>query len=209
MKAQSGDRFDRRVSRALAFRPPICNMWPIPYFLLRFVLMHYRIVYDVLNDSVPWFGVLLSIIPLLFCIACCLELVGRVRRRQVSGTPAVPRSLEAAPGSVVVISILILGFFGLFAARKTYEGFAQLRRCQDWVQTGQYCVTEGTIAECQYRKAGPRFHVADSTFDLLDRWAGFTGRFNVPGAAPVSLRDGLRVRLAHREGFILRVELAP
>jgi hypothetical protein len=75
--------------------------------------MHYRIVYDVLNDRAPWFGDLLSIIPLLLCIAYCLELVDRVRRGQPSGTLAVTRSLETAPGSIVVISILLLAFFRL------------------------------------------------------------------------------------------------
>jgi hypothetical protein len=97
----------------------------------------------------------------------------------------------------------------LFAARKTYEGFAQLRQCQEWLQAGQYHVTEGSIANYQYRRAGASFRVADSPFDILDRSAGFTGRFNVPGAPQVSLRDGLQVRLAHREGFILRVEITP
>jgi hypothetical protein len=52
------------------------------------------------------------------------------------------------------------------------------------------------------------FRVADLSFDVLERSCGFTGRFNATGAAP-GLRDGLRVRLAHREGFILRVEVAP
>jgi hypothetical protein len=110
---------------------------------------------------------------------------------------------------MLMVAIALLGFFGLFIASKTYEGFVQRQRCKEWAQAGDYQITEGTVADYQYRKAGPRFRVAGSSFDLLDRSAGFTGRFNAPGAAEESLRDGLPVRLAHHGPFILRVEIVP
>jgi hypothetical protein len=57
-------------------------------------------------------------------------------------------------------------------------------------------------------RGGSRFRVGGMSFDLLNCSAGFTGRFNAPGAAGSSLRDGLQVCLAHHEGFILRIEIA-
>src|SRR5262249_29669257 len=124
-------------------------------------------------------------------------------------TTGRPAGVEGAPWVVVIVLFLLTSCLGVFLASYTYEAFVQRRRCQEWARAGQYQVTEGTVADYQYRKAGPRFRVAGVSFDLLNGSAGFTGRFNVPGAAEGSLRDGLPVRLAHREGFILRVEIAP
>jgi hypothetical protein len=171
--------------------------------------MEYRLVYDVRNDGHPWFGVAFAIVPLLLAVACFLEVLQRVRGKRPSPLAGRPRGFPVVPLPLLIVAITILGFFGLFSATKSYEGFVRQQRCQEWAQTGEYQVTEGTVADFQFRKAGSRFRIADLSFDLLDRSAGFTGRFNVPGAAEDSLRDGLRVRVAHHEGHILRVEIAP
>jgi hypothetical protein len=169
--------------------------------------MNYRLVYDVLNDTTfPWFGVFFAIVPLLLVAASCLELVDRVRGG--GPTSALPRGLHTIPIAGLVVAILILSLFGFFSASKTYEGFVQRQQCKEWARAGQYQVTEGAIADYELRKAGATFRVADFSFDLLNRSAGFTGRFNAGAAAQDLLRDGLRVRLAHRDGFILRVEVA-
>ena len=171
--------------------------------------MKYRLVYDVMNDGLPWFGVVLAIVPLLLALACCLEIVERVRGRRSSLTAGRPQGFGVVPLPLLIVASTVLGLFGLFSASKTHEGFLQRQRCQEWAQAGNYQVTEGMVADYQYRKAGAQFRVVDSSFDLLHRSAGFTGRFNLPGARPDSLRAGLPVRLSHREGFILRVEIAP
>jgi hypothetical protein len=70
-----------------------------------------------------------------------------------------------------------------------------------------YQVAEGAVADFEYRKAGPRFRVGELTFDCIDNAAGFRGKFNASGAAKHSLRNGLSVRLGHREGVVLRIEI--
>jgi hypothetical protein len=169
--------------------------------------MSYHVVYDVMNDGFPWFGVALAIVPLLLALVCCLEIVERLRGRRY--LPAATRGpgLETSPLSVLIISIIVLGFSGFFLASKLHEGLLGRRQCQEWAEAGAYLVTEGTVADYQYRRAGSSFRVAGSSFDLLERSAGFTGAFNVPGAGHDALRDGLLVRLSHRDGFILRVEI--
>jgi hypothetical protein len=172
--------------------------------------MQYRLVYDVLNDGFPWFGVAFTVVPLLLAIACGLEMLERIRGKARVPMPRVPGriNLKATPFSLVVVSFLVLASAVVFLASRTYEGYMQRQRCREWTRTGQYQVAEGTITDYQFRKAGARFSVAGLSFELLERSAGFTGRFNVPTRAEGSLRDGSRVRLAHREGFILRLEIA-
>jgi hypothetical protein len=172
-------------------------------------MLQYRLVYDVLNDGPPWFGVVFALVPLLLAVVCFLEILRRVRGRQLSPMPSPGRvSLTATPSAIVIVLFLLMGGITVVLAWQTYEGFMLRKQCREWVRAGQHQVTEGTITDYQERKAGPAFRVAGVSFDLLNRSAGFTGRFNVPDAAERSLRDGLHVRLAHEDGFVLRVELA-
>jgi hypothetical protein len=171
--------------------------------------MQYRLVYDVLNDGFPWFGVVFATVPLLLAVASFLEILKRVQRKQSPSAPGHRVSgLEAAPFVLVLVLFLFTGSVAAVFASLTYDGFMQRQRCKEWARAGKYEITEGTVTDYQYRKAGPAFRVAGLSFDLLDRSGGFTGRFNVPGATQDSLREGLPIRLAHQEGYILRVEIA-
>jgi hypothetical protein len=170
--------------------------------------MQYRLAYDVLNDGPPWFGLAFASLLLLFAVAPLLEILERVCGRRHSPTPGRPGDLAMVPFAVVIVLFLSIGCLGVFMASYTFEAFVQRKHCQEWVRSAQYDDTEGTVTDYQYRKAGPRFRVAGLSFDLLNGSAGFTGRFNGPGAADGELCDGLRIRLAHQAGFILRVEIA-
>jgi hypothetical protein len=170
--------------------------------------MQYRLVYDVLNDGPPWLGVFFAVLAFLFAAACFLEIRERLRGKRTATTPRQPRSIEVLPASLVVVLGLFMVGLGAIFAWYTHEAHAQQRQCQVWVRSGEHEVTEGTVAEYEYRRVGTRFRVAGKEFDLSTRSVGFTGRFNEPGAAKESLDDGLPVRVAHREGFILRVEIA-
>jgi hypothetical protein len=174
------------------------------------IIMQYRLVYDVLKeDGFPWFGVGFATVPLLLALVCLLEIVERVRGRRPLPRPTPGCiSLEATPLGGLIVSFVLLGGFGVFFASNTYEAFAQRKQCQEWIRAGQYQVAEGTITDYYFRKGGAHFHVAGVSFDLLNCSAGFNGRFNVPRDAEGSLGDGLRVRLTHQDGFILRVEIA-
>ena len=173
--------------------------------------MQYRLVYDVLNDRFPWFGVWFATVPLLGAIACILEIVERLRGKPPEPMP-VPRvhgrvPLRAAPLPFLLLFILLFGSASVFLASQLYRAVVQQNQCQEWVRAGYYEVTEGSITDYNFRKGGSSFRVAGVPFDLLPLSVGFTGRFNAPGTAGGSLRNGLRARLAHREGFILRVEI--
>jgi hypothetical protein len=170
--------------------------------------MNYRLAYDVLNDGFPWIAVAFSLTPLLLAIACLLVILERAGKAPVT-TPRFPGRipLEEMPVPLLVVCLLALSSIGVCLASISYQGFMQRQRCKEWACAGQYQVTEGTVADYQLPRGGARFRVADASFDLIDRSAGFTGRFNAPGARHGTLRDGLQVRLTHREGFILRVEI--
>jgi hypothetical protein len=174
-------------------------------------IMQYRLVYDVMNDSeLPWFGLALIVILSLLSIVCILEIIARIRAKWPVPTPGDSgrAAVGLKPLSFVIMIFLVLVSAVVFIASETYQGYIQRQRCQEWSRTGQYQVTEGTIANYQFRKAGVRFSVTGLTFDTLERSVGFTGRFNVPTVTPDSLQEGMRVRLAHHEGYILRLEIA-
>jgi hypothetical protein len=171
--------------------------------------MKYRVVYDVMNEGFPWMGVLLTVVPLLLGLASCLEIVERLRGRRSALAACRSRTIEALSMPMLIVSTTVLGLFGLFIASKAIEGFLSRQQCQEWAEAGAYQVTEGTVADYQYRRAGSSFRVVDSSFDLMGRSAGFLGGFKSTGARHDSLRDGISVRLSHRDGYILRVEIAP
>ncbi len=170
--------------------------------------MHYHLVYDVLNDGFPWFGIAFAVLLSLFTFACLIEIRERLRGNSEPRIRTPGRaSMRDLPLAAVVGFTLLMLCFTTLLARDTYDGYSQRLRCREWAQDHQFQVTEGTISDYEYRKAGPRFSVANMVFDMANRSAAFSGRFNFP-AHEESLRNGLHVRLAHRDGYILRIELA-
>ena len=171
--------------------------------------MPYRPVYDVLNDGPPWWGLVWVILPLLFACMAFLEIVQRLRGKSTAPMRVPGRAnMVDLPFAVATAIGLLMVVLAVLCASFTYKAFALWKQCQAWERAGEYRITEGTVADYNFRKAGSSFRVGDQSFDLLNAYAGFTGRFNVPGAPQDSLADGMRVRLAQREGLILRVEIA-
>jgi len=164
--------------------------------------MEYRVVYSVLDDG-PAGGGAAALSVTLLVLAFVLYLArtqgGLSREGQRVSGRAVPQLL------IVAIAVA-----GLVLAWIQYEVFLQQRRCKEWVRAGDYKTTVGTLAD--YRQGGRAeifyFRVGDITFSSTKRTAGFHGSFTVPGVKASLLRDGLRVRIAHREGYILRIEIA-
>jgi len=165
--------------------------------------MHYRLVYDVLNDSFPWFGAAFSSGLLLFAISHIWKTAGRLRGKTTTSLyiPSLPVVVEGALGPILLLLAALSGLY-------TYEGLVRRTQLQEWSRNGQYEVTEGLITGYEFRKAGSRFRVGNVTFDLLNHPGGFTNRFNIPADEGGSLRNGLQVRLAYRDRAILRVEIA-
>jgi hypothetical protein len=83
-------------------------------------------------------------------------------------------------------------------------------RSKEWLRTGEYDTMEGEIADCRLSRNGGahRFRVQGVVF-VCDKAGGFHGTFTVTDAPPHSavLCNGTRVRVAHREGHILRIEI--
>jgi hypothetical protein len=86
-------------------------------------------------------------------------------------------------------------------------------QCKEWARSGQYDTAEGVVADHR-REAGKypptHFRVGDVPFTYKTyepKVGGFRGGFTAPGTEDLKLRDGLRVRIAYRDGRILRVEV--
>jgi hypothetical protein len=175
--------------------------------------MQYRLVYDVLNARFPWLGVFFACVPLLLALVVVVEIFERARGKPRVPMP-VPRvcgrlPLEATPLPFLILFLLLSGFAGVFFASLTYGAAVGQWQCQEWLQAGQYEVAEGTITNYHSQRGeGTSFRVAGLSVHIPPDSVGFTGRFNVGREAGDSLRDRLHVRLAHRAGFILRVEIA-
>jgi hypothetical protein len=95
-----------------------------------------------------------------------------------------------------------------------YPVYRDQMQCREWLRAGQHDTVEGTIADFR-RDAGKNphhhFRVGDVRFTywpLRQHTGGFSGDFTAPGTDNLKLRDGLRVRIAHRDGRILRIEVA-
>lgn len=170
--------------------------------------MNYHLVYDVRNDGLPWFGIALVGIMLLSTVACMLEIRERLRGKSDKGVRIPGRAnVRDLPIAAVIGLGLFMMCLTVLLASYAFNGYAQRQHCRDWAQANEYQITEGTIGDYWYRKAGPRFNVGAMSFDLAHQAAGFSGNFNVPSREE-SLHNGLHVRLAHRDGYILRVEIA-
>ena len=79
-----------------------------------------------------------------------------------------------------------------------YEG---LRERQAALVSGEATVLEGEVTKVYRVKHGPRVQVAGQTFHVEGRPCGHLGR-------EVRLEPGMRVRVTHRAGAVLRFEVA-
>ena len=154
-------------------------------------LMQYRLVYDVLNDGFPWWGLFWVTLLLLFAGAIFLEIVERVHGKSNSSmrVPGRGNVADLPLAVVAAVGLLIVVLAGLCASY-TYQVFAQQKQCQAWDRAGDFRITEGTVADYDFRKAGSSFRVADQHFDLLNVSVGFRGRFNVRRAGKARSRTG-------------------
>ena len=163
--------------------------------------MEYQVVYDVLDDGWPWDSVLNGLLALGLFLAYLLARRGG--RPSASGIAASRSRLSWWLLVLGGVTVLVFGCLGLFAV-------LQQRQCKEWDRTGDYEVAEGAVS-AYYRDSKPsseRFRVGELTVSCWGRSAGYRGRFNAPGVSGLVLRNGIRARIAHRDGLVLRVEVA-
>jgi hypothetical protein len=176
--------------------------------------MKYHVVYDVLDGgwSVLNTGemrfLLLPLGIMIFLIFCYWRGIGYLNGRPLS---------DPDQGKGMCGAILFLGFFFVagvwMVATNNYPAVVENLRFREWVRNGEYETVEGTITDHSLGRKynDSHFRVADVrfTYNRTDNSKGsFRGQFTAPGTQGLRLENGMRVRIAHREGRILRIEIA-
>lgn len=123
---------------------------------------------------------------------------------------------------VTVIPSLLLGLYWMLFGKPVKS--AQ-RQCKEWRATGKYQVIEGVLSEFTRRTdfhvrrrlgrppppdyrclvGGKSFTWSDNI--VMQCRAGFQGLFTAPDVPDDILREGAWVRIAFREGYVLRIEV--
>jgi hypothetical protein len=170
--------------------------------------MTYTIAYDVRDDSVfAGHGM-----PLLFVGGAILWTAFWVLlHRCIRGMPP-ERRRNAWKGSAIGALLIVVG--SIAVATSTVPAVRDQLRCRDWLRTGDHQTVAGEVAGLHRQSPSKNpvwlFHVGETEFRyqaLQPPVAGFRGEFTAPGTRDRSLRDGLPVRIAHRDGRILRIEI--
>jgi hypothetical protein len=170
--------------------------------------VNYRTVYDVIDaPALPTHTEgLVFLGGALFFTTVWVTLTHCIRRTNPE------RELRVWPG--LVVGLLLVGVGVLQVVTGTYPVYRDQRQCREWLRAGRHDTVEGVVADFR-RDAGknPHYHfrVGDVRFTywpLRQETGGFVGNFTAPGTDDLKLRDGLRVRVTHRDGRILRIEAA-
>jgi hypothetical protein len=171
--------------------------------------MNYDIVYDVMDDSVfagREYGLYFSGFAVFWTFGWWAF------HKFVRGVPEVRRKNLA--GGLVVGGVLV-AVGGLVLINETIPVIRDQRKCRAWLLSREHETVEGTIVSFK-REAGSftapsHFQVGETKFEVRirpPRAGGFRGSFTAPGTEGLRLKDGLNVRIACRDGRILRVEVA-
>ena len=160
--------------------------------------MKYRVIYDVREDAWPW----LSIVTLLLLALMAVQMYYWRSKR----VPDKPPDLRIPRWTAALVGMAFLVF-----AWKAVDAFWEQSRCRAWAETGQYEITEGRTTDYQrYGKpSSEAFRVGDFAYHGSAGRAGYCGRFTASEEGANTLRDAVSVRVSHRHGCILRIEVAP
>jgi hypothetical protein len=153
------------------------------------------VVYDVLEDGIS--GMRL-VVPLAWFVG--LVVIGGafvIQFRQRAYTQAV----------VIAFSYVFWSCAGMFGVSNVVE---QQVRCMNWARSGTFDVVEGEVR--QFQPASPMgkgyesFSVSGIPFRYSNNNLSRGGFHNVASRGG-PMRPGLYVRIAHREGRILKIEV--
>lgn len=130
--------------------------------------------------------------------------------RYVRGMPPDRRRNWRA-GAVVGGILVAVG--SIVVAGTTYPLARDQWLCREWLEAGEFQTAAGDVTALR-REAGkyPPYHFRVGGTDFSYRpinatVGGFQGEFTAPGSERSKFRDGLPVRVAHRDGRILRIEV--
>jgi hypothetical protein len=170
--------------------------------------MTYRVVYDVLDSESSLQnsgGLRILLVALVFMILLIFvywRSLGYQEGRPLSGQDQGPRIL----GGIFFLGLFVLA--GAWeVATQTYPEYVEEQRCKEWARSGDYQTAEGPVIHLGKNS----FQVGEARFPYFRKYSntgGFYGKFTAPGTEGLRLRPGLKVRIAHQEGRILRIEIA-
>ena len=172
--------------------------------------MTYHTLYDVADDS-AFAGREAGLVFLLVAVgwtALWLLIHWLIRRTRPA---AVDGRWNWLGGLVVGVVLIAVGV--AVVVTDTYPAYLVQRQCREWVKAGDYQTAEGPVTDFRVEngKSPPRhFQVAGLPFTYrmsTNDGGGFRGTFTAPGAEDRRLANGLQVRIAHRDGRILRIEV--
>lgn len=153
----------------------------------------YTVVYDVLRDGI-------GIAPVGVCLGMLLGLGFGIAL-------LIHERKQRKPIGGLIVGLILWGTAALFGGGNVIY---QHLRCVAWAKSGNYEVVEGRVTGFQPRSAGQksseRFTVKGLTFAYSDSNLG-QGGFRYPFGPHGRLQDGTRVRVAHRQGRILKLEI--
>lgn len=168
----------------------------------------YRTIYDVQNDSI-FAGHTAGLAFLSFAIFWTA--LWFVIHRYVRGMPEDQRR-KGRKGIWVGVFFMIVGC--IIVADTTIPAVRDQTRCREWLRAGEFETTTGAVTHFRHEagKYSPwRFRIGEIDFAywvINSRKAGFRGDFTTPEESQFKLRDGVPLRISHRDGRILRIEIA-
>ena len=153
----------------------------------------YFVVYDILRDGI-------GVKPVAVCLGMLIVfgvVFGLLVAERKQGKPVV--------GGVVWL--VLWGVASLFGGGNVlYQHF----RCVAWARSGDFQVLEGRVTQFHPNVRGVKgnesFTVNGVTFSYGDRALG-QGGFRYPFGPGGQLHEGVQVRVSHRDGRILKLEI--
>lgn len=155
----------------------------------------YIVAYDVSQEGIWRDAISNTAVPLLFVLAGIAVLIYSIRRRQ--------RDLIGFVSLWLIVSICV-GLPG------SWNVVSQRMQCIDWLRTGDFEIVEGPVANFKPMPYTGHslevFTVNNVTFRYSD-YDISQGGFNNTASHGGPIHEGLHVRIAHRQGRILRLEI--
>lgn len=174
--------------------------------------LQYTLFYDIRQAGPPGGLALAALAFILGAVTAALlwsALRRRGRRRSLRrrDTPAT-QSLGTNLGQLLIFGA-VGALFALVTAQAT--GVFAHNRCSGWMESGDVQMIQGPVSEfVAAEKSGgeERFSVSGVRFIFSGNDPSRCG-FKQTSADGGPLREGLQVRIAYRDGAILRLEIAP
>ncbi len=155
-----------------------------------------KVIYDILADGIGWTPIVLIGVWLLGALVAAT--VFWLRRR------------DKKPFILLFLSVWLCGWLGIGGMGFGNVVFQHLR-CVSWAKSGDFEISEGPVTDFRpldrWAKGKERFTVTGVTFAYSDADLSFGGYRRESGGGRGPIDNGVRVRVCHRDGRILRLSI--